>query len=72
MITLTGPRQSGKTTILKSIYTDIPYVSLEDIDIRNNAIGDPRGFLNNFPQGAVLDIPGGVPVYGVPGLQRIG
>ena len=55
VITLTGPRQSGKTTILKSIYTDIPYVSLEDIDIRNNAIGDPRGFLNNFPQGAVLD-----------------
>lgn len=55
VITLTGPRQSGKTTLLKSIYTDIPYVSLEDIDIRNNAIGDPRGFLNNYPQGAVLD-----------------
>ena len=55
VITLTGPRQSGKTTILKSIYNDIPYVSLEDIDIRNNAIRDPRGFLSNFPQGAVLD-----------------
>ncbi len=55
VITLTGPRQSGKTTILKSIYTDIPYVSLEDIDIRTTAISDPRGFLNNFPRGAVLD-----------------
>jgi predicted AAA+ superfamily ATPase len=55
VIMLTGPRQSGITTLLKSIYTDIPYVSLEDIDIRNNAIGDPRGFLNNYPQGAVLD-----------------
>jgi len=55
VITLTGPRQSGKTTLLKSIYNDIPYVSIEDIDIRNNAIGDPRGFLNNFPEGAVLD-----------------
>ena len=32
-----------------------PYVSLENIDIRNNAIRDPRGFLSNFPQGAVLD-----------------
>ena len=55
VITLTGPRQSGKTTLLRSIYNDIPYVSLEDIDIRNTAINDPRGFLNNFPKGAVLD-----------------
>jgi hypothetical protein len=55
VIILTGPRQSGKTTILKSIYTDIPYVSLDDIDIRSAAINDPRGFLSNFPQGAVLD-----------------
>jgi len=55
VITLTGPRQSGKTTLLRSIYKDIPYVSLEDIDIRNAAINDPRGFLNNFPRGAVLD-----------------
>ncbi len=55
VITLTGPRQSGKTTLLRSIYTDIPYVSLEDIDIRNAASNDPRGFLNNFPGGAVLD-----------------
>jgi len=55
VITLTGPRQSGKTTLLRSIYKDLPYVSLEDIDIRNTAINDPRGFLNNFPNGAVLD-----------------
>jgi predicted AAA+ superfamily ATPase len=55
VITLTGPRQSGKTTLLRSIYNDIPYISLEDIDIRNTAINDPRGFLNNFPKGAVLD-----------------
>lgn len=55
VITLTGPRQSGKTTLLKSIYTNIPYVSLEDIDVRNTAINDPRGFLKNFPKGAVLD-----------------
>lgn len=55
VITVTGPRQSGKTTLIKSICTDIPYVSLEDIDMRNNAIDDPRGFLSNFPKGAVLD-----------------
>jgi predicted AAA+ superfamily ATPase len=55
VITLTGPRQSGKTTLLRSIYTDIPYASLEDIDLRNEALKDPRGFLNNFPEGAVLD-----------------
>lgn len=55
VITLTGPRQSGKTTLVKSVFSDIPYVSMEDIDIRNNAIHDPRGFLSNFPKGAVLD-----------------
>ncbi len=44
VITLTGPRQSGKTTLLISIYSDLPYVSLEDIDVRNAAINDPRGF----------------------------
>ena len=55
VITLIGPRQSGKTTLLKSIYTDLPYASLEYIDLRNEALKDPRGFLNNFPEGAVLD-----------------
>lgn len=55
VITLTGPRQSGKTTLIKSIYTDIPYINLEDFDVRNYAINDPRGFLSNYPKGAVLD-----------------
>ncbi len=55
VLTLTGPRQTGKTTLLKSIYTDLPYVTLEDIDNRSQAIEDPRGFLGNFPDGMVLD-----------------
>lgn len=55
VLTLTGPRQSGKTTLLKSIYADLPYVSLEDIDMRQLAANDPRGFLSNYPSGAVLD-----------------
>lgn len=55
VLSLTGPRQTGKTTLLKSIYSDIPYVTLEEIDNRTTASRDPRGFLSNFPRGAVLD-----------------
>lgn len=55
VVTLTGARQTGKTTLLKSLYSDLPYVNLEDIDNRNLASTDPRGFLSNFPKGAVID-----------------
>ncbi|MEM8894158.1 MAG: ATP-binding protein [Bacteroidota bacterium] len=55
IITLTGPRQTGKTTLLKALYKDLPYVSLEDIDSRSIATNDPRGFLANFQKGAVID-----------------
>lgn len=54
-MTLTGPRQSGKTTLIKSAYFDMPYVSMEDIDIRQIALQDPRGFLSNYIGGAILD-----------------
>ena len=52
---LTGPRQSGKTTLLRAEVNDLPYVSLEDPDIRAIALQDPRGFLEQFPEGAVFD-----------------
>ncbi len=55
VLTLTGPRQSGKTTLLRGVYSDLPYVTLEDIDNRLYATEDPRGFLANYPTGAVLD-----------------
>lgn len=55
VITVTGPRQSGKTTLIKSIFKDLPYVNLEDLDTRILAQDDPRGFLKNYPDGAVLD-----------------
>ncbi|MEQ9300732.1 MAG: ATP-binding protein [Cyclobacteriaceae bacterium] len=55
VLTLTGPRQTGKTTLLKALYKDLPYVSLEDLDNRSAASTDPRGFLSNFPIGAVID-----------------
>ncbi|MFZ4614889.1 MAG: ATP-binding protein [Rectinemataceae bacterium] len=55
ILTLTGPRQSGKTTLVRHIFPDKPYASLEDLDIRRFAQSDPRGFLAGFPEGAVFD-----------------
>ena len=55
VVTITGPRQSGKTTLCKTLFPDIPYVSLESIEERSFATSDPKGFLNRFPNGAVLD-----------------
>jgi predicted AAA+ superfamily ATPase len=55
VITLTGPRQSGKTTLVKTAFPSLPYVSLEEPDIRQIALTDPRGFLANYPAGAILD-----------------
>lgn len=52
---ITGPRQSGKTTLVKLLFKDKPYVSLEDLDLRAFAEQDPRGFLGQFPDGAILD-----------------
>ena len=54
-VAVTGPRQSGKTTLVKSLFPKKPYVLLEDPDTRAFAIKDPRGFLEQFPDGAVLD-----------------
>ena len=55
VVTITGPRQSGKTTLSKMLFKNKAYASLEDIDARQYAQTDPRGFLNQFPNGAVLD-----------------
>jgi len=55
VVTLTGPRQSGKTTLARAVFMDRPYVSLEEPDLRHLAMDDPRGFLARFPDGAVLD-----------------
>lgn len=54
-IAVIGPRQSGKTTLVKAIFPEKPYLSLENPDTRNFALEDPRGFLQNLPNGAVLD-----------------
>ena len=55
VITVTGPRQSGKTTLVQSMFPDRPYASLENPDILDFATQDPRGFLDAYPDGAVFD-----------------
>lgn len=55
VVTITGPRQSGKTTLVKNFFKEIPYVSLENPTIREFAVNDPVGFLNQYPEGAILD-----------------
>ena len=55
VVTLTGPRQSGKTTLSKALFPGKPYVTLEDPDVRRFALDDPRGFLSGYAQGAILD-----------------
>ncbi|SKC17921.1 ATP-binding protein [Dyadobacter psychrophilus] len=54
-VAVTGPRQSGKTTLVRSLFPDKPYLSLENPDIRRFAIEDPRGFLARYEQGAIFD-----------------
>lgn len=55
-VVLTGPRQSGKTTVLKHIFgSEARYVSLETPDVRANAIEDPRGFLATHPAPVIFD-----------------
>lgn len=55
VVTLTGPRQSGKSTLCRAEFPDLPYVSLEAPDVRTFARDDPRAFLAGLPDGAVLD-----------------
>ncbi len=55
VIAITGPRQSGKTTLAKSVFADKPYVTLEDPAERAFAIEDPKGFLQRFRDGAIFD-----------------
>jgi uncharacterized protein len=54
-LAIVGPRQSGKTTLAKTVFPGKPYVSLEDPDERSIAVQDPRFFLSRFKNGAVID-----------------
>lgn len=55
VITVTGPRQSGKTTLVREVFSDKPYANLESLRTGELAETDPVGFLDSFPNGAVLD-----------------
>lgn len=55
IVTITGPRQSGKTTLCRALFRDKPYISLEAPDVQAYARTDPRGFLADNSEGAVLD-----------------
>ena len=55
VVTVVGPRQAGKTTIVQKVFPKKAYCSLEDPDIRVFAQTDPRSFLNEYPKGVILD-----------------
>ncbi|MCF7921031.1 MAG: ATP-binding protein [Candidatus Cloacimonetes bacterium] len=55
VVTVTGPRQSGKTTLVRYVFPEMDYVSLEELDKRNYAQSDPRGFLSEYPGSVIID-----------------
>ena len=55
VVAITGPRQSGKTTLAKMVFPEKSYVSLDDKRMREIAMSDPGSFLKAFPEGAIID-----------------
>ncbi len=55
IVTVTGPRQSGKSTLVKEVFPEKQYVSFENLTLRKLAKEDPNGFLSQFPNGAIID-----------------
>lgn len=55
VITITGPRQSGKTTLSKELFPEKPYINLEHIPTREQLIQDTDGFLSQYPDGFIID-----------------
>lgn len=55
VVTITGPRQSGKTTLAQMAFGKKAYVNLEEPETRRLAIEDPKGFLSQFPEGVIID-----------------
>ncbi|OGS21704.1 MAG: AAA family ATPase [Elusimicrobia bacterium RIFOXYA2_FULL_39_19] len=55
VLTVTGPRQAGKSTLVKTTFPNKEYVTFDNLDVLESAKNDPRGFLARFPQGAVID-----------------
>lgn len=55
VVTITGPRQSGKTVLCQHLFPDLPYRNLEDVELRALATEDPKSFLSEFKNGAIID-----------------
>lgn len=55
VVALTGPRQSGKTTLARSVFASMPYTSMENPAQREFAESDPQGFFSRYPEGAIID-----------------
>ena len=55
VITLTGPRQSGKTTLCRMAFPNMPYVNFEDLSTLAEVQSDPKGFLDKYPNGLIID-----------------
>ena len=55
ILALTGPRQSGKTTLLRELFSDYQYISLENIDVRNFLENDPNGFFEKYSSFCIFD-----------------
>ncbi len=55
VVTVTGPRQSGKTTLCVATFAEKPRVTMDLVDVKSQAQADPRGFIAQFPGGAILD-----------------
>ncbi len=55
VVSITGPRQAGKTTLCRMVFQKHAYASLEDPNTREFALADPKGFLQQFSTGVILD-----------------
>lgn len=55
VLAITGPRQSGKTTLCKKLFKNYDYVSLENPDSKEFALSDPKGFLNQYKKNVIID-----------------
>ena len=63
VVTITGPRQSGKTTLCRKLFPDLHYINLEDADIREQMIKDTRHYLNRYKEGLIIDEAHNYPEY---------
>lgn len=55
VVAILGPRQSGKTTLAQKFFTKHKYISMEDLDIRQYALNDPKGFLSKYKKNIIID-----------------